>query len=121
MKLKRSLYGLKQSSRSFNRIFHEAPSGNKLRVDKLGSLHLHLWCKRKRTPLTTYSCVYVDDLFVTVASRTILEHTKNKLKELFTMAELGAPEMLLGMTADGDGDSGTSRLSRVQYTKSVLK
>eukprot|EP00752_Nemacystus_decipiens_P017171 g15384.t1 len=116
-KLKKSLYGLRQS-----------PSVWNLTIDK--DLR-----GKGYTPTASDPCVYtkgsgnsyvmltlfVDDILLTGPSNKILQEARQDLRKSFAMTDMGQATQILGIDIKQDLDNGTITLSQEKYTLSVLK
>jgi hypothetical protein len=92
-RLKRSLYGLKQAGRTWNKTLDQ-------------KLHqLSFTCLNAETCLYMYRgkeglcflVIYVDDLLLAAASRTQMDKIKSMLSSAYKMHDLGPAEYILGM------------------------
>lgn len=116
-KLRKSLYGLRQS-----------PSVWNLTIDKD--------LRRKGfTPSASDPCVYtkgsgdtyimltlfVDDLLLTGPSQQVLHDIRRELQRSFAMTDMGEATQILGIDIKQDLANGTITLSQERYTLSVLK
>ena len=116
MRLKKSLYGLRQSPRNwFNTI-----------NDSLQDMGF--------TPTTSDPCVYifgtsetfsiltlyVDDLLLLGGNTPVLQELKRKLMDRFTITDMGDVSLVLGMQITRDREAGTLTISQEHYTKSIL-
>ncbi len=116
-KLKKSLYGLRQS-----------PSVWNLTIDK--DLRL-----KGFTPTASDPCVYtkgsghsyvmltlfVDDILLTGPSSKVLQEVRHDLQRSFAMTDLGQATQILGIDIKQDLDKGTISLSQEKYALSILK
>ena len=116
-KLKKSLYGLRQS-----------PSVWNLTIDK--DLR-----GKGYTPTASDPCVYtkgsgngyvmltlfVDDILLTGPSTTVLQEARQDLQRSFAMTDLGPATQILGIEINQDLEKGTITLSQEKYTLSILK
>ena len=114
-KLHKSLYGLKQSPRNWNK-----------RIDKFfNSLGLsqipedHAVYVMKENPGLMFIGVYVDDLIIGSVNLTLLEEVKAALSSEFQMKDLGNASYVLGISVRRFGD--TLFLSQKKYAKEILK
>ena len=115
MKLKKSLYGLAQSSQNWWKTIDP-------KLVEIGFV-----------PLKSDSCIYiynhnntvviitlyVDDLLVIGSNARVIETIK-KLKDKFQMSDLGDVTLVLGMQVTRDRKKGTLTISQEDYTKSIL-
>ncbi|KAH7488926.1 Retrovirus-related Pol polyprotein from transposon RE1 [Phytophthora ramorum] len=101
-KLKRSLYGLKQSPRMWNQTIDDFML--KLGFKKCESDHC-VYLKRDGQDMI-FVALYVDDLVLASSNDELLESTKHALSKRFEMTDLGELEYFLGMEIKNDRDSG---------------
>eukprot|EP00903_Cladosiphon_okamuranus_P017943 g16510.t1 len=116
-KLKKSLYGLRQS-----------PSVWNLTMDK--DLR-----RKGYTPTASDPCVYtkgsgnsyvmltlfVDDILLTGPSNTVLQEARQDLQRSFAMTDLGPASQILGIEIKQDLKKDIITLSQEKYTLSILK
>ena len=118
-RLKKSLYGLKQSARNWNVtidtwltdygfIASDAdPCVYGLRDDTGGASSL----------LVT---LYVDDLMIVGRDRSVLDQFKSDISQAFKMKDMGPVSYLLGMEIQRDCQEGFIELRQTSYVKQVL-
>lgn len=117
-RLKKSLYGLKQSPRQWYKRFDSfmVTHGYKrceydccvyFKIDDDGSLVL----------LT----LYVDDMLVAAKSKQKIKELKNMLNEEFDMKDLGIAKKILGIEIHRDRKMGKLWLSQKKYIEKVLQ
>ncbi|CAI7876460.1 unnamed protein product [Closterium sp. NIES-53] len=115
-KLKRTLYGLKQSPRGwYKRIdtfllqhgFARSECDSTLYVLKEGEKQLVL-------------LFYVDDLLLFSDSKDLIREVKQRLGAEFAMRDLGPVTYYLGMHVDRDQANGTIHLHQDKYVKGVV-
>jgi hypothetical protein len=114
-RLKKSIYGLKQSSRAW--------------YQELDGFLLSLGFKRTvsdhsvyvKTDKGTYAIivVYVDDLLL-AANSEVMETIKNKLSTRFKMTDMGDARWLLGMAITRDRTNRLVTLSQAKFARDVL-
>lgn len=116
-RLKRSLYGLKQAGRTWNKTFDRA-------LLDLGFVRLNaetcLYVLRENGKLC-FLVVYVDDLLLAATDRPYMDSIKRRLGALYKMRDLGAASSVLGIKIERDRANRTISLSQEQYVESVLK
>ena len=116
-KLKKSLYGLKQSPRRWY-----------MRFDKF---MLDIGYERSIKDQCVYVCalqggghiyllLYVDDMLIASKDKEEVKHLKSRLAEEFNMKDLGPAKKILGMEILRDRNERTLRLSQEAYVKKVL-
>jgi hypothetical protein len=115
-KLVKTIYGLKQSGREWNREFDR----------KLTSIQLiktavdHCVYFREHEGERTWVTVWVDDLLILSMSRAEAERTKTEIEKLFETKDLGEPRKIIGIEITRDRDAGTITLSQHHYIETLL-
>ncbi|KAL0373560.1 UNVERIFIED_CONTAM: Retrovirus-related Pol polyprotein from transposon RE1 [Sesamum radiatum] len=91
--LKRSLYGLKQASRQWNKEFSSKLKAYSFRQSQ------HAYCLFHRQTSTSFRAllVYVDDVLITGTSLDCIQDVKAYLDNLFTIKDLGFARYFLGL------------------------
>jgi hypothetical protein len=115
-RLKKSLYGLKQSLSAWYRTM--TPILEELSFIKCGSDHSIFISRKSR--LTTYITLYVDDLLIISEDDDHLAEVKRRLTERFEMKDLGVARKFLGMEIEYS-DNGCIKIHQEQYIRSLLK
>ncbi|KAG3103454.1 Retrovirus-related Pol polyprotein from transposon TNT 1-94 [Phytophthora idaei] len=115
-KLKRSLYGLKQSPRMWNQTIDDFML--KIGLKKCESDHC-VYIKRNDQEMI-FVVLYVDDLILASSNDELLESTKRALSKRFEMTDLGELEYFLGMEIKNDRDSGKVTVRQTKFLKSIL-
>lgn len=115
-KLKKSLYGLKQSSRVWS--------------EKLNSVLVAFGLKRSNTDQCLYFlmddkkmifvAVYVDDVLIFSNNETMTKQLKDELCRNFQMKDLGNASSILGIRITRDRAAGTIAIDQSQYINNVL-
>ena len=116
-KLKKSLYGLKQSSRCWNTVFKnhmESINFNQCSAEPC------IFVRREGKDLSIIA-VYVDDLIVITSTPQLMKNIKGDLASRFRMKDLGRLHHCLGMTIDYDKEEGCLWLHQRQYISSLLE
>ena len=117
-KLKKSLYGLKQSSRQWYKRFDRFMVGLKYTRSKFDHC---VYFRKLRDGLFIYLLLYVDDMLIASKSQDEIEKLKTQLNQEFEMKDLGEAKMILGMEITRDRKRGKLCLSQRQYLKKVLQ
>ena len=116
-RLKRSLYGLKQAGRTWNRTLDK-----KLRELQFTWLSsetcLYVYKEGKNL---CFLVVYVDDLLLAGSSRQFMDQIKNKRRNTYKMRDLGSASLVLGLNIKRDRKHRTITLSQRKYIDSVLE
>ena len=94
-RLKKSLYGLKQSPRCWAKAFQQY-------VETVGFSQSAAdpFVFVRAIDLSTIIAVYVDDLILITSGLDLMVHLKNCLAAQFKMKDMGPPHYLLGITVD---------------------
>lgn len=114
--LNKSIYGLKQASRTWNQTIHKI-------LTSIGYVRSKcepcIYIKRNEEVLIIIA-IYVDDFFVFSNSKMEKQKLINQLKEEFDVKDLGPVTNCLGMKVNRDRNNGTLNLSQSQYIKNLL-
>ena len=116
-KLKRSLYGLKQSPRQWNKRFDSFMLSHGFKRSKYDSC---VYIKHVNGS-SIYLLLYVDDMLIAAKSKVEITKLKKLLSSEFDMKDLGAAKKILGMEITRDRKSGLLFLSQQNYVKKVLQ
>lgn len=115
--LKKSIYGLKQSSRQWYLKFdsHMADIGfEKSAYDNC------LYIRNKDGKKSAYLVLYVDDMLVAVEDLQEVEQIKRELGQNFEMKNLGEARRILGMDISRERSKGELWLSQSDYISKIL-
>ena len=116
-KLKRSLYGLKQFPRQWNKKFDSFMLSHGFKRSKFDSC---VYIKHVNgSPI--YLLLYVDNMLIAAKSKVEITKLKKLLSSEFDMKDLGAAKKILGMEITRDRKSGLLFLSQQNYVKKVLQ
>lgn len=116
--LKRSLCGLKQSPRLWNKRFDQFM----LKLSyKRCVFDAYVYYKKADTGNMVYFLLYVDDMLSACKSLSGLYKLKEILKCEFKMKDLGEAKKILGMEICRDRVKGELKLSQKEYVESVLQ
>jgi hypothetical protein len=118
LRLKKSLYGLKQSAREWYIVLDEHLQ--KLGFNRLEVEHC-LYVRTDQNKNIVIIAVYVDDLLLAANDRTLMDTIKLSLSTRFKMKDLGPVHHLLGVNVERDRSLGLLRISQKQYLKDVLQ
>jgi transposase InsO family protein len=115
-KLKRSLYGLKQSPRQWYKRFDSFMLSHGFKRSEFDSCVYIKFVDG--SPI--YLLLYVDDMLIAAKSKKEITTLKAQLSSEFEMKDLGAAKKILGMEITRDRNSGLLFLSQQSYIKKVL-
>lgn len=115
-KLRKSLYGLKQSGRNWNIMLHETLSENGY---VQSATEPCLYTKMKGQ-MKVHVLVWVDDILVCTSDEEMLEETKQMLSNKFKMKDLGIVKKFLGIDFDKT-ENGNVTMSQRDYVERVLQ
>ena len=96
-KLKRSLYGLKQSPRCWNMAFKEHMKSNNFKPSTADPC---IFVRKEKTGEVSIIAVYVDDLIVVAKTDKRMQEIKESLTSKFKMKDLGRLHHCLGITVE---------------------
>lgn len=116
-KLKRSIYGLKQSSRQWYLRFHQAVLLNGFTM--IEEDHC-VYVKRSKGSFIIMS-LYVDDILLAGNDKDIIVATKGWLSSNFEMKDMGEADYILGVKILRDRSKKLLGLSQQTYIKKVLE
>ena len=117
-RLKKALYGLKQSPREwYNNVNFFLQS---IGFKRLHSEHC-LYFRQDEYGNICIISLYVDDLVIAGSNTTIINDVKNKLKEKYTMKDMGIVHHILGCEAKHDEETGETLLSQYQFAKVAVE
>ena len=114
----KSLYGLKQSPRQWNRRFD---SFMKQQGFEKGAYDPCVYMKGSDSSHMVYLLIYVDDMLIASKDSKEIKRIKDSLKREFEMKDLGAASRILGMDIIRDRKKGTLKLSQGKYLQKVLE
>ena len=115
-KLNKSLYGLKQSPKQWNKIFDDFMSRIKFNKSKYDNCVYFKFI----TPNTFVFLLLYDDILLTSNDKSELTKVKVELKREFEMKDLGAASKILGIETKRDKNKKYLFLSQESYLKKVL-
>ena len=116
-KLQRSIYGLKQASRSWNLRFDEA-------VKQFGFIKNEdepCVYKKASGSIVVFLVLYVDDILLIGNDILTLQKFKQWLGNCFSMKDLGEAEIILGIRIYRDRGRRLLGLSQCKYIDKVIK
>jgi hypothetical protein len=116
MRLMKSLYGMKQASRIWNKTFHKT-------ITSIGFERLVCeWCVyRRQSPSGTIMfAVHVDDIIAISSSPEENSRFKNQLREHWDISDLGEVKHALGISVIRDRPSHTITLSQTPLIDRII-
>eukprot|EP00731_Ephydatia_muelleri_P020359 Em0013g86a len=116
-KLKKSIYGLKQSPRCWNKVFNEYMTS--LSYEQCAADPCVL--VRTEGTETTIIAVYVDDLIIIAKNPETMERIKGSLTERFKMKDLGKLHYCLGINIEYDENKRCLWMHQRPYIQSLLE
>lgn len=115
LKLKRLIYGLKQSGwywyLKFERLLRDLLGMKRCEVDYLVFI----------VKMMIIILVSVDDLTILTSSTLLMDHVKSKLRQAFEITDLGEVHWLLGIQITQNRAERTISLSQWSYFESIAK
>ena len=115
-KLKKSLYGLKQSSRCWNKVFKEYMEAIGF---KGSSADPCVFIQAGKT--MNIIAVYVDDLILITENEKEMTKVKEKLSSRFQMKDMGKLHYCLGINISQDEENGSVMINQKQYILNMLE
>ncbi|KAK8597315.1 hypothetical protein V6N13_001938 [Hibiscus sabdariffa] len=116
-KLQRSIYGLKQASRSWNLRFNEATQEfGFIRNEDEPCVY-----KKFSGSIVSFLILYVDDILIIGNDKPTLQSIKTWLSSCFSMKDLGEAAYILGVKIYRDRSRRLLCLSKSTYIEKVLK
>lgn len=116
-RLKKSIYGLKQASRVWNRKLDETLKKIGLTQSKTEPC---IYFKTQNGE-KTYVAIYVDDILIFSNNQRSKEYIKERLSKCFKMKDLGPAHYILGMKLTRDRENGKLWLNQNSYIEDMLK
>ena len=114
-KLEKSLYGLKQSSRCWNKAFREC-------IEKIGFIQASADpCVFIRKDALTIIGVHVDDLMILARNMTEMKSVKDSLKLQFKIKDMGELHYYVGVCIVQDVKNKQVHLHQGQYIEKMLE
>jgi hypothetical protein len=116
LRLLRSLYGLKQASRVWNKKLHAAlVSMGFKRLDSDRSIYIYA-----RGPVRIIMPIFVDDITLASKSKSAIDSTVKELAQHFELRDLGDTRYLLGIEIIRDRPNRSLSLCQRQYIINML-
>jgi len=114
-KLRKSLYGLKQSGRNWNAMLHSFLVAQKLSQSDSD----HCVYTRNEGSLIVIVIIWVDDIIVASNSNCMIDSIKDSLKQAFKMKDLGRISHFLGI--DFEFRDGAIRINQSKFIEKIIK
>jgi len=114
-KLEKSLYGLKQSGRNWNRILHACLTENDFAQNPAD----HCVYAKETNDGKVIIIIWVYDLIIAASNEKILKEVKEMLSAKFKMKDLGRLKLFLGI--EFDQSDGCVKMSQEKYVNKILK
>lgn len=116
--LKKSLYGLKQSSCQWYRRFDSFMTKSGFIRNEFDNC---VYIKESEDGIDIYLLLYVDDMLVASKSKSNTELVKELLRSEFEMKNIGKSSKILGMKIRRNRSSGSLSVSQGSYIQKVFK
>lgn len=117
-KLKKSLYGLKQSPRQWYKRFDKFMAEHGYTRSQFDHC---VYFRKLLDGSFIYLLLYVDDMLIASKSKVEIDRLKAQLRTEFEMKDLGEAKKILGMEIQRDRRKGTVCLTQTQYLKKILQ
>ncbi len=114
-KLERSLYGLKQSGRNWNKVLHDYLTKNKFVQNQAD----HCVYTREMEHNKVIMVIWIDDLIIAASDENSLNDVKDMLAVRFKMKDLGKLGHFLGIDFNQSEDCVT--MSQTKYVGKILE
>ena len=116
-KLRKSIYGLKQASRSWNLYFDEVVKGfGFIKNEEEPCVY-----RKASGSLLVFLFLYADNILLIRNNIQMLETVKSSLRKSFSMKDLGEATYILGIKIYRDRSKRLIGLSQYTYIDKVLK
>jgi hypothetical protein len=115
-KLQKSIYGLKQASRSWNLCFDEVVKG----FDFIKNIEEPCVYKKVSGSIIVFLVLYVDDILLIGNDILMMEVIKSSLRKSFSMKDLGEASYIFGIKIYRHRSKRLIRLSQDAYIDKIL-
>ncbi|KAL0427907.1 UNVERIFIED_CONTAM: Retrovirus-related Pol polyprotein from transposon TNT 1-94 [Sesamum latifolium] len=115
--LKKSLYGLKQSPRQWNKKFDLFMQSLKFQKSAFDPCLYFKYYSH----IPMFLVLYVDDMLIAGSNITLIVELQNNLSKNFKMKDLGDAKKILGMSIERNRKSSTIFLNQKSYVKNVVE
>ncbi|KAK8957726.1 hypothetical protein KSP39_PZI001286 [Platanthera zijinensis] len=116
-KLQRAIYGLKQASRSWNKRFDEEVKT----LEFIQSKEEPCVYKKVSGSHVIFLILYVDDILLMGNDLSLMEQTRNSLKMIFSMKDMGEAQYILGIKIYRDRSRRLIGLTQSVYIDKILE
>ncbi|KAM1707528.1 hypothetical protein ACFX13_000672 [Malus domestica] len=117
-KLKKSLYGLKQSPRQWYLRFDKFMRGQNYSRSQYDHC---VYFKKLQDGSFIYLLIYVDDMLIASKNVEEIEKLKKQMKNEFEMKDLSEAKKILGMEITRDRAKGFVSLNKKQYLEKLIR
>lgn len=114
-KLKKSLYGLKQSGRNWNKVLHDCLIENQFIQNQAD----HCVYTRETDGQKVFILIWVDDIIIATSDENIMTDVKEMLTLKFKMKDLGKLRHFLGI--DFEQSDHCVKMSQKRYVENILE
>ena len=114
-KLKKSLYGLKQSGRNWNKVLHDHLCTNGFTQNPVD----HCVYKQGTDDGVVLVIIWVDDILIAASNETLMNQFKDTMKVTFRMKDLGKISYFLGI--DFKQTDGKITMSQERYITKMIE
>lgn len=116
-KLYKSLYGLRESPRSWYECFHKFM--NELKFER--SKHDYCLYGKNEEEFAIYLIIFVDDLLIYSKDTSKIQEVKSKLSKRFKMKDMGQVSNYIGIDIENNLEKNVMTLSQENYIMSLAK
>ena len=114
-RLKKSIYGLKQSGRNWNRVLHDHLCNDGFVENSVD----HCVYKKTTNDGVTLVIIWVDDLIIAASNMNLMNSFKDNMKRRLKMKDLGKISYFLGI--DFNQKDGEMRMNQKRYLTKLLE
>lgn len=117
-RLKKAIYGLKQSGRCWNEKLHDVLTTLGLTQSKSDPC---IYSLKNKTGQILIVAVYVDDLLIFTNQKGLRENLKKNLQKQFEMKDLGTAKRCIGMNISRNTEERKLWIDQKDYVEAILK
>ena len=114
-KLKKSLYGLKQSGRNWNKVLHDCLTENQFIQNQAD----HCVYTSEIENQKVFILIWVDDIIIAASNEVLMTEVKKMLTSKFKMKDLGKLKHFLGI--DFEQSEHCVKMSQKKYVEKILE